>query len=223
VIEQNLQKTDDIDGKEALQISDSDRLHRLTVVYRAFRERQNQCILARGKILEYIHNSRIWLAQDYDSYEQCIADPNGLDTKPRTARLLRLIWRVWKDKLAKLGVERRDINQIDHAKLAFVIRELVKENNPEELLNILSRAQTLTLQQLRDEREEKDYEIFDGTAKVHKWLNEKSGYVIHFSQGKSKHSTKRDDDASAQGWNILFGNRLVEIKVRLKKEEKDDD
>ena len=223
MIEQNLQKTDDIDGKEALQISDSDRLHRLTVVYRAFRERQNQCILARGKILEYIFNSRIWLAQDYDSYEQCIADPNGLDTKPRTARLYRLIWRVWKDKLAKIGVEKREINQIDHAKLAFVIRELVKENDRDKLLLILARIQTLTLQQLRDEREEQEFIIFDGTAKAHKWFNEKSGYSMHFSQGKEKYAKNKEGSASAQAWWEIFGNRLVEIKVRLKKQEDKDE
>ena len=203
-----------------LKIIQSDDLHTLCDSYRTLRELGNRTILGRGQILEEVYQKKLWMSQDYDTYAQCVSDPNGFDTRPRTARLYRLIYKVWAKKLAKLGITEDEAVKIDHVKLAYVAKAIMKSKDDNEILELVHKAKTNTLRELQDHTEEEEYYIFDGKAKVHKWLNDSSGYIIHLSQGKCKFY---EESPSAQGWNNVFGQRLVEIKIRLKKDGEEDE
>jgi hypothetical protein len=206
VSDNNLPKT--VETDELTKIEDEIRLLKYT---------QNHSILAIGKHLERVFVSKQWMSHGYDTYNQWVADPNGVDIRPRTARLYRLLWRVWEKKLAKIGVSEPEILAIDHCKLAYVARRLKQETEPNNLLQIIHEAKTLTLRQLQDNQEEQGYQVHEFDANCHKIFNEKAGKTWHLSAGKERL------DISAQSLWEIFGNRRVKVKIMLKKEMDNDE
>ena len=207
--------TEHYDQNEGLKIRDSNRLHDLTEKHRALKAQQTKCVIGRGLIYLEVVDSGIWLAQGYSSVWQCFADPKGFNVQPRTARFYAKIARAWLERLAVLDVTEKEVCELGETKLALVVRKIDEGLDDEELLKFIHDAKTRTVRDLIEDKEGDDYYIFDGKAKVHKWLNDSSGYIIHLSQGKCKFY---EESPSAQGWNNVFGQRLVEIKIRLKKD-----
>jgi hypothetical protein len=210
-----------MNNDKALEISTntgikaSDELHDLTENYRTLRTIGNQTIIGRGKILEEVYQRRLWKAQNYDSYFQCIADPNGFDTRPRTANMYRLLYRVWAKKLAKLGVTEQDINQVDSVKLAYVARAIMAEQDSEKMLELLHRAKTLTLRELQDDQEAEHCIVSRGACTIQKGLQEKNKQLITLL-------VEWHPDMSIQNFMQTFGSNVCELKLWIAREEKDD-
>ena len=216
--DENLPKI--IDNEDLPQVKDgkTDELHNIEEEIDVLKRVQNHSILSIGYYLDKVFSTRLWMTHkdNYDTYNQWVADPNGVNIAPRTDRLYRLLWRVWRDKLQKISVTEEEILQIDHSKLAYVARRLKQATEPDNLLQIIHEAKTMTLRQLQDTQEEKDYEVHEFEGKCHKIFNEKSGRIYHFSQGKSRL------EISAQNLWQVFGDKTVKVKMMVKKEEKDE-
>ena len=194
-------------------LSTPDEAHDRREYIKLAKRQCNHGLLVIGKSLEEGHIKQDWVALGYENENDWITDPHGIDMRPRTARAARRIWRLWVNRLAKLSVKEEDIITIDHCKLEAMATRIENEPDDEKAVELLEQARTLPLREIIQQKEDDDYFVFDGRGRVGKWLNEKSGAVVHLSQVIGR------IDASAQNWNSVFGNRVVEIKIRCKKEE----
>ena len=176
----------------------------------------NESLLAIGKLLEEGHIKQDWTALGYESEADWITDPHGIDMRQRTARAFRRIYRLYVNRLAKLNVKEEDLITIDHCKLEAMASKIENEPDDDKAIELLEKARTLTLRMIIDDHEEETYITFTGRGKVHRWLNEKAGMVIHLS------GVQPTIDTSAQSWAKVFyddnPSRIVEIRVRCKKE-----
>ena len=173
----------------------------------------NLRLLAIGKILEEGHIKQDWDALGYETETDWITDPHGIDMRMRTARAFRRIYRLWVNRLAKLSVTDKDLATIDHCKLEAMASKIENEPDDDKALELLERARTLTLRMIIDEHEEEKYITFSAhKCKAHRCLHEKSGQLVTFSQ------VFWSPDVSAQNFWDVCGNKIVDIRVRLKKE-----
>lgn len=172
----------------------------------------NLRLLAIGKMLEDGHNSRDWVALSYDSEAEWITDPHGIDMRQRTARAYRRIYRLWTNRLAQLNVQEEDLITIDHCKLEAMATKIENEPDDDKAIELLEKARTLTLRMIIDDKEDEEYITFHARkCKAHRCLDEKSGQTVTFSQ------VTWSPDVSAQNFWQVCGNKIVEIRVRLKK------
>ena len=202
-----------VKDEEALERQIGDELHEIEQNIRGFLRLTNEAIYSIGERLLYVKETKLWEKNQYDSFPQWVADPNGLNMRPRTARLYMLLYKVWVRKLAKMGIDAKELLTIDHTKLGYVAKKIMHEKDPEKIKDLIEKTKTLTLRQLQDEHEEEQYFTWYGTGKIHRALSERTGWVKTISQVKPR------IQMSVQNFWEIFGNRQVEIRIRYKKEE----
>ena len=173
----------------------------------------NHGLLILGKIVTEGRLKTDWEALGYENENDWLTDPHGLDLRPRTANAFAKIWRLWCNRLVKLGLKEQDILTIDHAKLEALADKIEAEPDDNKALVLLETARTQTLRMLQQTKEEEKYFTWYGTGKIHRALSERTGWVKTISQVKPR------IQMSVQNFWEIFGNRQVEIRIRYKKEE----
>ena len=171
----------------------------------------NRFMYGLGGQLEAGHCGKDWLALGYESEDDWLLDPQGIGLKPRTARFYRLIYRQWLKIFKTLGLTEDDLQDIDYTKIPHVAKAIDAGKDKDEILTAIEEAKTLTWRELYKVEQQDTHHVLDGIGKIHKLLDERSGYIIHISQFSP------DQDASAQNYWDIFGNKMVEISIKLKK------
>jgi len=202
-----------VKDKETHELRVGEELFEIEQTINLWKREINERIYSMGERFMRVKEGKLWQVAGYDSFIQWVADPEGLGMRPRTARMCMLLYRVWAKKLAKLGMTQENLIRTDYTKIAYVAKKILAETDPDKILELVHKAQTLTIRELQDEHEEEQYFTWYGTGKIHRALSERTGWVKTISQVKPR------IQMSVQNFWEIFGNRICEIRIRYKKEE----